>query len=163
MNWAHVHLIINHIPVIGILFDFFLLAWAMIRRSEDVKRVSLGILVVLALFTPLVFYTGGKAAHLIHNLPGVDPARIGQHDDAALLSAWCMGVLGAVALAGLYAFRKRATLPNWFVSLCLVLTFVIVGLMGWTAELGGRIRLPEARPGFTVQSATSKAVGPESQ
>ncbi len=55
MNWAHVHLIINHIPVIGILFDFFLLAWAMIRRSEDVKRASLGILVVLALFTPLVF------------------------------------------------------------------------------------------------------------
>ncbi len=160
MNWAHVHLIINHIPVIGILFDFFVLAWAMFRRSEDVKRVSLGILVLLALFTPVVFYTGGKAAHFIHTIPGVNPARIGQHADAALVSAWAMGIVGAIALIGLYAYRKLPKLPTWFVALCLVLTFVVVVLMGWTAELGGRIRLPEARPGFTPPPASSTKIAP---
>jgi hypothetical protein len=36
MNWAHVHLMINHFPVIGALGAILLLVYALVRKSEEV-------------------------------------------------------------------------------------------------------------------------------
>ena len=41
INWAHVHIMINHIPVIGLMGILLLLLYAVLRRSEEVKMVNL--------------------------------------------------------------------------------------------------------------------------
>ena len=43
MNWAHMHLLINHIPVLGMVFGTLLLAYGLVKKNEEIKRVSLGI------------------------------------------------------------------------------------------------------------------------
>ena len=48
MNWAHVHLLINHIPVLGTLFGTLLLVFGIVKKNEEIKRVSLGIFVIIA-------------------------------------------------------------------------------------------------------------------
>ncbi len=51
MNWAHVHLLINHIPVLGTLFGALLLVFGIVKKNEEIKRVSLGILGIFAIGT----------------------------------------------------------------------------------------------------------------
>ena len=48
MNPAHLHLMLNHIPVLGTAFCMAL-GWALIQKSEELKRVSLGAFVIVAL------------------------------------------------------------------------------------------------------------------
>jgi hypothetical protein len=63
---------LNHIPVIGIPTGAALLIYGLLRRSEEVKRVSLLVFVVVAIIT-LPTYLAGKAAEdMVEHLAGVD-------------------------------------------------------------------------------------------
>lgn len=149
MNLAHVHLILNHIAVVGVVIGLFLLALAILKRSTELKKVSLGVLVVMALMAIPTYMTGEPAEEIVEHLPGVSGAIIEQHEEAALIAVIAIGVLGAFALGGLLLFRRSHTIPNWFTVTALILALVASGLMGWTANLGGQIHHPEARPGFS--------------
>ena len=50
MNAAHIHLMMTHVPVIGTFAALGLLAFAFARKSQELKKAALGILVVAALF-----------------------------------------------------------------------------------------------------------------
>ena len=41
MNLAHVHLLLNHFPVIGMIIGLGLFLGSLIGKSEDLKRASL--------------------------------------------------------------------------------------------------------------------------
>lgn len=62
MNAAHLHLALNHLPVVGSFFALLLLAWGMFRRSEEIKRTALlGVVVVTAFCFP-GYFSGDSAA-----------------------------------------------------------------------------------------------------
>jgi hypothetical protein len=65
MNWANVHIAINHVPVIGALIGFLLLAYAAWRRSPEVQRVTLGLLVLVGLSALAAFLTGDPALDVL--------------------------------------------------------------------------------------------------
>jgi hypothetical protein len=56
MTWAHLHLALNHVPVVGLPL-LLLLAWGLARRSPEVTRASFALLVLLALITIVVQLT----------------------------------------------------------------------------------------------------------
>jgi len=146
MNWAHVHLILNHIPVLGTLFGLAILAWALLRRNEALQRVALATFVVVALAAIPVFLTGEPSEELVEDLAGTAEAAIESHEEAAVLALVAVELLGVLALAALLVFRKLG-IPRWLVSAALVVAVVTVGLMAQTATLGGRIRHAELRAG----------------
>lgn len=148
MNWAHAHLIINHAPVMGAFFCLFLLAWGLFRRSEEVNRAALLGSVVTAFAAGGAYLTGSYAGDLVQNLPDVSAVRISTHEDAALLAFIASIATGVAALAGLWMARRGGPLPRWSLWGCLILGLVTCALMARAANLGGEIRLPEARPGF---------------
>jgi uncharacterized membrane protein len=154
MNWAHVHLALSHLPVIGAIFGLLLLLLALLRKSEELKRVSLGVFVITALLALPVYFTGEPAEEMIEHLPGVAEPLIERHENAALFALLMAGVTGIVALIGLILFRRAETLPIWVVGAALVLSLATSGLMGWTANLGGEIRHTEIRAGFTAPAET---------
>ena len=51
MNWTHLHLALNHVPVLGSLFVALLLIAGIARKSEELKRMSLWWFVILGAFT----------------------------------------------------------------------------------------------------------------
>lgn len=148
MNAAHVHLILNHIPVIGMAIGFLLLAVAMTKKSTELMKVSLGVFIIMALIAIPTYLTGKAGEEVVEHLPGVAQSIIDQHEEAAGLSLVAVEILGALALGGLLFFRRSPTIPRWFVGTALILSIVVAGLMGYTANLGGQIRHAEARPGF---------------
>ena len=58
MNWAHIHLSLNHLPVVGTFFGVLLLLLALLRKSEELKRGSLGVFALTALLALPIYFTG---------------------------------------------------------------------------------------------------------
>ncbi len=150
MNWPHMHLIINHFPVIGFLFGLLFVAYAMIRKSEELQKTSLGFLVLVTLITVPVYFTGGAAGEIMKRLPDISKSLVEQHSEAASVALTGAVMLGLVAAGGLFFFRRAATMPRWFMVLTLILTIVVNSLIGFTTNLGGQIKHPEARKGFQL-------------
>jgi hypothetical protein len=144
MNWAHIHLMINHFPVIGMIFTVLLLLYALMKKSEELTKAALGAFVLIALMTIPVYLTGEAAEDTVKKLPGVTETLIGRHEEAASVALTLMMVAGISSLAVLLLFRSRP-LPKWFMIVILVLAFATSSVMGLTANLGGLIRHTEIR------------------
>ena len=145
MNWPHVHLMINHFPEVGIFGAVALLIYSLVRKSEEIKRLSFGLFVLLALITLGVFFTGQAAEDTVKKLPNVTEAYIGRHEEMAELALVLMETLGLAALAGLLFLRESGAIPKWIVLAVLILSLITAVLVGYTANLGGQIRHTEIR------------------
>ena len=113
MNGAYLHLLLNHLPVIGTIFGLLLLLFALLRKSEEVKRVALSVFVLTALAAVPTYLTGEPAEEVAEHLPGVAKALIEQHESAALLALSAALATGVVALAGLFLAWRSKQLPRW--------------------------------------------------
>jgi len=146
MNAAHVHLLLNHVPILGTAFVVPLLVWAIVRRSDEVARLALIALVAIGALAVPVFLSGEPAEELIEDQPGVTEHWIAQHEDIAKVALGAALLLGVVALGGLVAFRSKA-IPVGFSTFALLLTLGTAGLMATTGWHGGHIRHTEIRAG----------------
>ncbi len=156
MNWAHVHLMVNHFPVVGVFGAAALLVYSLAKKSEEIKRVSFGLFVLLALITLAVFSTGLAAEDTVKKLPGVTEASIGRHEEMAELTLVLMETMGIAALAGLLFFRESGAIPKWIVVIVLLLSLITAAVVDLTANLGGQIRHTEIRDDFVP----SQPMGP---
>jgi uncharacterized membrane protein len=147
---AHLHLIINHLPIIITGLGLLLIAIAAWRRDDYLARVALSFFVLSALSALPTYLSGEAAEHIVEKLPGVTKEIIERHQDIALISASVIGVLGAFALLVLWRYRRPATVPVGVVRLTLAGALVATGLMAYTGLLGGEIRHTEVRPGFVA-------------
>ena len=153
MNAAHLHLLLNHVPVLGAFGLLLLFAIAFIRRDGSLARLTLALSVGVAAASIAVFLTGEPAEEIVEELARVSTNAIEPHEEAARVATIAFGVFGAAAVVALFAYRRR-TLPRWVTATAVAGTLAVSGLMGWTANLGGRIRHTEigSAPG-TEQSA----------
>jgi hypothetical protein len=146
MNAAHLHLITTHVPVYGTFLGFCLLLLALMKRSEELKRTSLLVFVCAAVLVVPTYLSGPAAAEQMKTvMPGMSLEPGEQHAEVAILALVGSLILGTASLTGLVSFRKRPALPGWFVTLAVVLGLLVSALMGWTANLGGRVRHTEIR------------------
>jgi uncharacterized membrane protein len=144
MSAPHIHLLLNHFPVIGMLIVIALLGVAALRRSSELAKVSLGLLVVLAATAIAVFLTGEPAEEAIENLPGFSESITERHEEFALFATIALGAVGTLALGVLVFLRKRAV-PRWLTMMSFALSLVVGGMMTYTAMLGGQVRHTEVR------------------
>ncbi len=150
MNAAHLHLLINHLPVVGLLFALGLLLAAQLRKSGELARAGIAAIVLVAAIAIPVYLTGEPAEEVVEDLPGISESAIEPHEEAALIGLISLEVLGALAVVGLVAFRDGNPGPRWYLPTLLALTLLVAGWFAWTANLGGRITHEVARPGFTA-------------
>lgn len=142
---AHLHLILNHIPIIGTGFVAVMLFIAIAYRNFFMEKISLLFLVAIALTTTIVFKTGDGTAAVVQNLPGVSQQSILAHSSAARLGLVLMFIIGCVSLGGLLYFRKSDKLPRMYVFVVFALTVISTAIFIWIGYLGGQIMHPEIR------------------
>ena len=145
MNLAHLHLLLNHFPIIGTIVALGLLIGSLLGRNDDLKRSSLIVFVAIALLTLPAFFSGIGAQRAIRSDPGVSTALIDRHEGAAMLAIFFMLITGALALSELWQRRRAATQKAWSGNLLAILLFSLVtsGLMARVGTTGGDIRHPE--------------------
>ncbi len=159
MNATHLHLLLNHVPVLGTAFGLLLLTLALWKHSDDLKRAALGLFVISALAAIPTYVTGEPAEDTVKSLPGVGHSLIERHEDAAAVALGGVLALGIAALAGLTVFRRQRPVPPWFCMMTLVGGLLVSGVMGWTGSLGGQIRHSEIRPNGGSGQLTPPAKG----
>lgn len=141
MNQAYIHLVLNHLPILGSLFGLALLAVGALQRQEVLTRAGLVTVLVAALLCIPVQLTGEGAEELVEDRPGVTHELIHEHEEAAELAFWVLEVTGALALVTL-ALRgnTRTALLSRLTLLGAAASF---GLMVHTGLEGGQINHPE--------------------
>ena len=144
MSLVHLHLLMNHVPVIGAAFGVLLLAFAMYRKSSELAKVGLGFFALLGAVSVLVFLTGEPAEGAVEKLPDFSKSIAEQHEEIALAATIAMGALGVLTLAALWRYRKLE-LPRGVAGAALFLALGVTGVMAYTANLGGQIRHTEIR------------------
>ena len=158
MNLAHLHIVLNHFPTIGTVVGLGLFIVALVTKSDDLKRASLGIFLILALLAIPTYLSGSAAQQAIEDRADVSGARIETHQDAALLAFVFLGITGGLAWLGLWQFRRFSRPANWNLSAIMILSIVTVGLMMRTGNMGGEISHPEIRSDQET-IGTEEAVG----
>jgi len=145
MTWAHVHLAVNHLPVILVPVSIAMLAAAWAKSNTELRKAGLTWLVVAAVAGAAAYLTGEPAEDVVEDLPSVSKAAIEEHEEAALVAAVATGTAGLLALGALVIGRGPAPAPGWMLATTFVVALVAAALMVWTANLGGRISHPEIR------------------
>ncbi|HMQ90856.1 MAG TPA: hypothetical protein PKB07_24825 [Flavilitoribacter sp.] len=159
MNATHLHLVLNHFPIVGTLVGIGVIFYGYIRQSDETKRAALWIWVLMAAIAVPVFLTGEPAEESVEELAGVSEAMIHSHEEAAELAIWVMGVLGVVSLLGLLASRRPSGVSKSLFLVSALLSVIAFGVMARTGYLGGQIRHSEIRTTVSVQPGSSEAGG----
>src|SRR5690606_26021317 len=101
MNAAHLHLLTNHIPIVGISIGLLILAAGFIFKNTVVKRTALAVFIFAALLAVPAFLTGEDAEELIEDMAGISHQLIEEHEDMAAVFIWLIEVTGILAAATL--------------------------------------------------------------
>ncbi len=147
MDSTHLHLILNHFPIIGTLIGTGVMVFAYLYHAEPTKKAALWIWVVMAVIAIPVFLTGEPAEETVEGLAGVSETMIEQHEEAAQIAIWLMEALGVFSLVALFAGFRYEVFTKTMTSIALVLSLITFGMMARTGYLGGQIRHTEIRKG----------------
>jgi uncharacterized membrane protein len=140
---AHVHLLLNHIPTIGTTVALGLLLLSFVRNNDDLRRVSLEVFFLVALFTLPAYMSGVAAQAALEKEESVSKTAIIAHQNAALWAFLLMQATGLVAWIGLWQFRRLTRPASWAVGATLLLAVLTLTVVTRAANLGGEIRHPE--------------------
>ena len=145
MNDVHLHLLVNHVPVLGTVFALLVGTYALARRQPDVLRVALGVLVICGAGSFAATQTGERAEEVVEDLPGVSEALIHEHEEAAEAANIASIALAVLALGALVWRRRQPDVGTVPAVVLLVGALATAGLMARAANAGGEIRHPEIR------------------
>jgi len=145
MNLAHLHLLLNHFPIIGTIVALGLFIGSFIGKNDDLKRSALIIFATIALITLPAFFSGIGAQGAVRKEPGISTAVIDRHEGAAILAMFLMLITGALALVELWNRRRIRTEKIWSGTIFAILVFSLLttGVMARVGTTGGDIRHPE--------------------
>lgn len=145
MNEAHLHLLVNHFPIIGLFFGFFILLFGIIKRNETLKKAAFIIFIFCTVMGKISMMTGDKAEHRVEDMTGFSHDYIHEHEEAAEFFMKPLYVLGLVSIFGLFSIAKKRSSEK-IVSICAVLIAAIcLFLSKNVGTSGGEIRHTEIR------------------
>ncbi|MBM3857844.1 MAG: hypothetical protein FJ390_07805 [Verrucomicrobia bacterium] len=149
---AHLHLALNHIPIIGLAFASLPILVGILAQSRTTIAAGLLATLLCAGAMPTIMQTGSEASHSFKEgktLPPLDDAgkialhmHAGRADKTAPVVYAC-AILALLALLALVKFPQAAL---WLSSAVLLGNAISISLGIWTAQAGGRIRHAEFRP-----------------
>lgn len=155
MNLAHIHLILNHIPMLTmpVVLVFFL--FALWTQNKSLKKFSLILLVATAGTVVPVYLTGEPAEKVVEHFASLSEPLIEAHEESAEVSLILTLVAGGLALASLLTV-SRLGIQKFTSVAVVVITALAVGSLGYTANLGGKIRHSELLSKQEAEKANSE-------
>jgi uncharacterized membrane protein len=151
MNWAYIHVILNHFPIVGIIIGTLILIAGMIFKNEGVKISGLGTILFAALAGIVVDLTGDPAKEAVNGMPDIVQSLISRHEDIASISLFLLIPAGLLAALTLYSIWKKEKSIRFLMIITLVLSIISCGAMIYVGRTGGQIRHTEFRNDATKQ------------
>lgn len=145
MNSAHIHIVLNHFPIIVTFVALMVAAVAIITKQAVIKRLVLGMLVLIAVSGVAAYFTGLAVEKEYFGPGSPSLEQVGRHKASAQVS-WIVGlVAGAVGIGGLLMSRRTPEVPNLVTAVSVLALLVCTFFFMKTSNLGGQIMHPEIR------------------
>jgi uncharacterized membrane protein len=148
MTGAHLHLLINHFPVIGLIFAIILLILAYLKPTDGYLRSALVILVVAGALAVPTYFSGEPAEDTIEKLSSFSKPLVHEHEEAGEFAIIFMSITGLLAAAALYFSFKTGKIPKALLIGVVALTLFTLTVVARTNYLGGKIGHVELRDGI---------------
>lgn len=158
MNAAHIHLVVNHLPVMGLLFGAGFLVVGLLSKKDLLIKSAFVLFIIAAIGAVITFFSGEGAEEVIEHLPGVDGALIHTHEEAGETALIGMIGMGLLAIGGLWVYRFMNRIRITAAVLIFLASVLALGWLAYTANLGGDIRHPEVRKDFVPPDAKTPTV-----
>lgn len=152
MNDAHLHLLVNHFPIIGTILGLGILITGILLKNKSVKNTAYILFIVAAIFAAFSMGTGEGAEELVEDLPSIGKQIIHEHEEIAEKFAIIMYLTGFLGLLTLYTSIKNHKLATTFSYITLVLAIIAAVFAKSVGTSGGEIRHTEIRANSTTNS-----------
>ncbi len=145
MNWAYLHVIMNHFPIVGVIIGTLILIAGMAFKNEGVKISGLGTIVFAALMGIVVDLTGDPAKEAVKGMPDIVGSLVSKHEDIASIALFLLIPAGLMAALTLYSIWKKEKSVRLLLIITLVISLISCAAMGYVGRTGGQIRHTEFR------------------
>jgi uncharacterized membrane protein len=142
MDWAHIHIMINHFPVILAVIGALAAVLASLRGRRGAWLYATASLTLAAITVLPTYFTGEPAQKALNRPWYVARGAIHTHEQSALIAAILVGLAGLVALVAwrrLVRYPREITLPGGLRAAVLLTSIAAAASIGYTSLLGGRI------------------------
>ena len=139
------HLLLNHLPIISVIFGSVILLIGMLFHLKQVKIVGLCMFIFSAIMFFPTMYTGEKIEHEVGDQPGVARYLIEEHEEIAEKTELVVDLLAAMALITLLSIATDKKISKWLIRITLIISFISIYFVVQTGHSGGQIRRPELR------------------
>ncbi|MCC6753146.1 MAG: hypothetical protein IT266_04075 [Saprospiraceae bacterium] len=157
MTSAHVHLLVNHFPLIGTAIGFLLLLGSKWSGSRAASNAALAVLAFSGLMAIPAHFSGEAAEEMLEQSARIDEALVEEHEERAkifMLTMLAMGLAATGALLGEKFRPMQFAAKYWLVA---AIAAVGLALAIPTGSSGGAIMHPEIRKGTATQTAPTPA------
>ncbi len=144
MNNAHLHLVFNHFPIIGLFFGIGISAFGILKKQIILANTAYVIFIFCLLMAQAAMITGEGAEEIVEEL-GISHAVIHEHEEKAETFVKVLYALGVFSVFGLVANAKKHTKATLVSYVVLVLAIGAAVLAQSVGTSGGEIRHTEIR------------------
>ena len=153
MNDAHLHMVVNHFPIIGTILAIGILIAGLFTKNNGIKNTSYFLFILAAIFGALSMGTGEGAEELVKDLPDVGWKIIHEHEEIAEKLALLLYVLGLLSVVALYLNFKKNAKEKMVAFIILGIALVSLVVVQKVGTSGGEIRHTEIRENSQNTSA----------
>ena len=144
MNPAHLHLIVNHIPIFTTVIGIFILIWGMYKSNATVRNIAFVLFIFGAIGSYVAVETGESAEDIVEEVATVSHDTIHDHEEAAEISMWFAIVLGLLSIGALASKKLDLRFETGLHIVILVTALITAGILMYVAYEGGEIMHQEA-------------------
>ena len=139
MNPTHLHLILNHVAIIGTLFAGVVLLIGLLSNSVQTRFASFILLLISSIGGYITFKTGHEAEETVEHIKGISEYVIEQHEELAEKALWFIILLFIASIVGFYAHKKNIAAEKKISWIILLICMISFSIFAYTGYLGGQI------------------------
>ena len=145
MNGAHLHLLLNHLPIVGTYLAVVVLIGGFVLKNSTVKNTGLALLIVAALVAIPAFLTGEPAEDILEAAGQANKNFIETHEETAEWGIWVCEIAGVIALVALFTSIRQMKISRTLTILAMVSAVFASAAWIKVGNSGGDIRHTEIR------------------
>jgi uncharacterized membrane protein len=142
MDWAHIHILLNHFPIILEIVGAAVALVAILRPSRGAWMYAAASLTLAGLTVIPTFFTGEPAEKALNRPWYIARGSIHTHEESALISALLVGLVALVAALAwrrMVRYPRETSLPGALRAALLAGSMIASAHIVYTSLLGGRI------------------------
>lgn len=156
MNQAHLHMVFNHFPIIGLFFGIGILAFGIFKKHTILVNTAYVMFIFCMIMAKATMMTGEGAEEIVEEL-GISHDIIHNHEEVAETFMKVLYALGILSILGLVANFKKHAKASIVSYVVLVLAIGAAVLSKSVGTSGGEIRHTEIRENANINNASTES------